>query len=68
MNLLQKTEATFNNPRLATLAQYGIGMYHAGLQEDDKKHMLELYQKKVLSILIATSSLAWGVNLPAKAT
>jgi activating signal cointegrator complex subunit 3 len=47
-----------------TLA-FGIGLHHAGLQEKDRKICEELFLNRKIQILIATSTLAWGVNLPA---
>ncbi|KAI8370380.1 Sec63 Brl domain-containing protein [Radiomyces spectabilis] len=44
---------------------FGIGLHHAGLTEDDRKIVEELYLNLKIQILIATSTLAWGVNLPA---
>uniref|UniRef100_A0A182QHM2 Activating signal cointegrator 1 complex subunit 3 n=1 Tax=Anopheles farauti TaxID=69004 RepID=A0A182QHM2_9DIPT len=52
-----------SNLRL-TLA-FGIGMHHAGLQERDRKTAEELFLNRKIQILIATATLAWGVNLPA---
>lgn len=45
--------------------QFGIGLHHAGLVENDRAISHELFQKNKIQILIATSTLAWGVNLPA---
>ncbi|KAL0984962.1 hypothetical protein UPYG_G00151150 [Umbra pygmaea] len=47
-----------------TLA-FGIGMHHAGLHERDRKTVEELFVNCKIQILIATSTLAWGVNFPA---
>ncbi|XP_072409240.1 activating signal cointegrator 1 complex subunit 3 [Chiloscyllium punctatum] len=47
-----------------TLA-FGIGLHHAGLHERDRKHVEELFVNCKIQILIATSTLAWGVNFPA---
>lgn len=47
-----------------TLA-FGIGLHHAGLQERDRKACEELFLNRKIQVLIATSTLAWGVNLPA---
>jgi replicative superfamily II helicase len=44
---------------------FGIGLHHAGLKESDRKVVEELYLNMKIQILIATSTLAWGVNLPA---
>ncbi|CAD5122095.1 DgyrCDS10545 [Dimorphilus gyrociliatus] len=44
---------------------YGIGLHHAGLVERDRKTVEELFVNQKIQILIATSTLAWGVNFPA---
>ncbi|KAI9314045.1 Sec63 Brl domain-containing protein [Dichotomocladium elegans] len=44
---------------------FGIGLHHAGLTEDDRRIVEDLYLRLKIQILIATSTLAWGVNLPA---
>ncbi|KAH7923546.1 P-loop containing nucleoside triphosphate hydrolase protein, partial [Leucogyrophana mollusca] len=49
----------------AFLAAVGIGVHHAGLNLSDKKLVEELFMKKTISVLLATSTLAVGVNLPA---
>ncbi|KAG1665183.1 Activating signal cointegrator 1 complex subunit 3 [Nymphon striatum] len=52
-----------NNLKL-TLA-FGIGMHHAGLQEEDRRIVEELFVNQKIQLLIATATLAWGVNFPA---
>ena len=44
---------------------FGIGLHHAGLVEGDRQLSEELFANNKIQILIATSTLAWGVNLPA---
>ncbi|KAI8983869.1 Sec63 Brl domain-containing protein [Pilobolus umbonatus] len=44
---------------------FGIGLHHAGLKETDRRVVEELFLNMKIQILIATSTLAWGVNLPA---
>lgn len=44
---------------------FGIGLHHAGLVETDRQLAEELFANNKIQILIATSTLAWGVNLPA---
>ncbi|KAF2177516.1 Sec63-domain-containing protein, partial [Zopfia rhizophila CBS 207.26] len=44
---------------------FGIGLHHAGLVESDRQLSEELFANNKIQILIATSTLAWGVNLPA---
>ncbi|KAK1759406.1 activating signal cointegrator 1 complex subunit 3 [Echria macrotheca] len=44
---------------------FGIGLHHAGLVESDRQLSEELFLNNKIQILVATSTLAWGVNLPA---
>ena len=44
---------------------YGIGLHHAGLVESDRKIVENLFFNQKIMILIATATLAWGVNFPA---
>ncbi|KAF2834722.1 Sec63-domain-containing protein [Patellaria atrata CBS 101060] len=44
---------------------FGIGLHHAGLIESDRQLSEELFANNKIQILVATSTLAWGVNLPA---
>lgn len=41
-------------------------MHHAGLTENDRKIVEKLFIEKRISILVTTSTLAWGVNFPAR--
>ena len=45
---------------------FGVGMHHAGLTENDRKIVEDLFVKKKIQILVTTSTLAWGVNFPAR--
>ncbi len=45
---------------------FGIGMHHAGLVAEDRKIVEELFVNNKIQVLIATSTLAWGVNFPAR--
>ncbi|KAG2041892.1 Sec63 Brl domain-containing protein [Suillus americanus] len=56
-------DQTFHDKDLAPLAALGIGVHHAGLTIDDRKTIEDLYLRKVLRVLLATSTLAVGVNL-----
>ena len=40
-------------------------MHHAGLVERDRKTVEELFVSQRIQVLIATSTVAWGVNFPA---
>ena len=41
-------------------------MHHAGLITSDRKIVEDLFVQNKIQILVATSTLAWGVNFPAK--
>ncbi|KJA27175.1 hypothetical protein HYPSUDRAFT_75106, partial [Hypholoma sublateritium FD-334 SS-4] len=57
---------SFCDKRLDDFACAGIGVHHAGIVMEDRKATEQLYLNKVLRVLIATSTLAVGVNLPAQ--
>jgi activating signal cointegrator complex subunit 3 len=44
---------------------FGIGLHHAGLNANDKSICEELFAHNKIQVLVSTSTLAWGVNLPA---
>ncbi|KAJ9467937.1 DExH-box ATP-dependent RNA helicase DExH14 [Diplonema papillatum] len=50
---------------LRTTLSFGVGIHHAGLTETDKDLMEHMFVTGKLKILVATSTLAWGVNFPA---
>ncbi|XP_069582412.1 activating signal cointegrator 1 complex subunit 3 [Ranitomeya imitator] len=57
--------ATLRDSNLKLTLAFGIGMHHAGLHERDRKTVEELFVNCKIQVLIATSTLAWGVNFPA---
>ena len=44
----------------------GVGFHHAGLSKADKDRVEEWFREGVIDLLFSTSTLAWGVNLPAR--
>ncbi|EEY56109.1 DEAD/DEAH box RNA helicase, putative [Phytophthora infestans T30-4] len=44
---------------------FGIGLHHAGLARRDRALVEKLYRDRLIQVVISTSTLAWGVNLPA---
>ncbi|XP_053736131.1 activating signal cointegrator 1 complex subunit 3 isoform X2 [Synchiropus splendidus] len=57
--------ATVRDSNLKLTLAFGIGMHHAGLHDRDRKTVEELFVNCKIQVLIATSTLAWGVNFPA---
>lgn len=57
------SQVTDNN--LRHTLQFGIGLHHAGLNDRDRSLVEELFANNKIQILVCTSTLAWGVNLPA---
>uniref|UniRef100_H2Z644 Activating signal cointegrator 1 complex subunit 3 n=1 Tax=Ciona savignyi TaxID=51511 RepID=H2Z644_CIOSA len=53
------------DPNLRLTLAFGIGMHHAGLVERDRSLVEKLFSEQKIQTLVATSTLAWGVNLPA---
>ncbi|UWG48942.1 Replicative superfamily II helicase [Halanaeroarchaeum sp. HSR-CO] len=53
----------------ATLRQSvldGVAFHHAGLSKNDKDLVEEWFKQGQIDLLFSTSTLAWGVNLPAR--
>jgi len=57
----------FTNKSLDELVPYGIGFHNAGLMRKDRNAVEALFANKTINLLVSTSTLAWGVNLPAYA-
>lgn len=62
---LQFVLTTVKDDALREALSFGIGLHHAGLVESDRQLAEELFANNKIQILVATSTLAWGVNLPA---
>lgn len=62
---LQLNLARVKDEALKEAISFGIGLHHAGLVESDRQLAEELFLNNKIQILVATSTLAWGVNLPA---
>ena len=54
------------NEKLARLLGMGIGFHHAGLASYQRDVVEKAFRARVLRVLVATPTLAAGVNLPAR--
>jgi replicative superfamily II helicase len=61
----QQAEA-FENDTLRQSVIDGVGFHHAGLSRADKNRVEEWFREGRVDLLFSTSTLAWGVNLPAR--
>ena len=44
----------------------GVGFHHAGLGKSDRDRVEKWFKEGKIKVLFSTSTLAWGVNLPAR--
>ncbi|KAK2663355.1 hypothetical protein Ddye_001929 [Dipteronia dyeriana] len=62
---LQMVLSQVTDQNLRQTLQFGIGLHHAGLNDRDRSMVEELFANNKIQVLVCTSTLAWGVNLPA---
>ena len=62
---LQLNLSRVKDEALREALSFGIGLHHAGLVEADRQLAEELFANNKIQVLVATSTLAWGINLPA---
>ncbi|BFZ04370.1 hypothetical protein BsWGS_07409 [Bradybaena similaris] len=63
--VVQRAANTVHESKLGDLMMSGVGMHHAGMDTRDRQLVEELFRTSQLPVLISTSTLAMGVNLPA---
>jgi replicative superfamily II helicase len=63
---LQELKNKATNSKLKGCLPCGIAFHHAGLSAEDKALIEGGFKEGVIRILVSTSTLAWGVNLPAR--
>ena len=68
--LMNKSHTSSSSSRVRntmnTLIQSGITIHHAGMMRPDRKLAEDLFKEGIARVLVCTSTLAWGVNLPSR--
>ncbi|MGQ9720808.1 MAG: DEAD/DEAH box helicase [Candidatus Jordarchaeum sp.] len=63
---LKKISNQIRSTRLREVFGNGVAFHHAGLSPEDRLLVENSFRNGLLKVLVSTSTLAWGVNLPAK--
>jgi len=71
LNECKKAESSLSSlrggiPDLRNSIKYGIAFHHAGLLFKERKIVEELFRKHLLKLIICTTTLSAGINLPAR--
>ncbi|RLE57723.1 MAG: hypothetical protein DRJ40_00455 [Thermoprotei archaeon] len=64
--IYQVSEASRIGEQLAKLIQCGVSYHHAGLSHAQRRVIERAFRSRVLKVVVATPTLAAGVNLPAR--
>ena len=63
---LKKISNNIRNTFLKEVISKGVAFHHAGLGHGDRQIVENCFRNGLIKILVSTSTLSWGVNLPAK--
>ncbi|CAI9738835.1 small nuclear ribonucleoprotein 200 kDa helicase-like [Octopus vulgaris] len=63
--VLRNEAEQVKNLELRDLLPYGFAIHHAGMTKVDRALVEDLFADRHIQVLVSTSTLAWGVNLPA---
>ncbi|WWD17037.1 hypothetical protein CI109_101474 [Kwoniella shandongensis] len=61
----ESNPVALNDTKIAELTTCGIAVHHAGLDNDDRQRIESAFRDGQLHMIVSTSTLAVGVNLPA---
>ncbi|CAL4081527.1 unnamed protein product, partial [Meganyctiphanes norvegica] len=63
--ILSQVANQLRDNKLRECVLLGVGYHHAGVEHTDRQQVQELFTTGYLPVLVATTTLAMGVNLPA---
>lgn len=63
--ILEEASGSITDTNVRSLLVHGIACHHAGMLPENRRAVETLFREGRLPILVATSTLAMGVNLPA---
>lgn len=63
---LDDEEPTSIGKRLSECIKYGVAFHNAGLSNDQRKRVEDLFRAGKIKVIVATPTLAAGINLPAR--
>ena len=64
LDILKQMSTQCTNKHLQQLLPHGFGIHHAGLSREDRTLVEDLFADKHIQVLVATSTLSIGINLP----
>lgn len=64
-DFIESVAETIEDEALHHTLTFGVGIHHAGLSNSDRDAVERLFLGGQIRVLVATATLAWGVNLPA---
>lgn len=64
-DFIESVAETIEDESLHHIITFGVGIHHAGLSTHDRDTVERLFLGGQIRVLVATATLAWGVNLPA---
>lgn len=65
MEILNNEAGTVKSWFLKDLLPHGFGIYHGEMAREERDLVVELFINGKIQVLVSTTGLAWGVNLPA---
>lgn len=63
--MIRKQVSRSRNDQVKELFEFGFGVHHAGMLRPDRNLVENMFHNGDIKVLCSTSTLAWGVNLPA---